>query len=279
LQGSRERRAKRTGVEIQSTKNEVPSTKYQVPSTKYQVPSTKYQVLYSRRDVEMKYIWLIVSITIVLVLWYGVRFAGCSRNVSGETVTFIEPQDSNFVPVRVQRYRPSSLSFSKKTSGVRLPKGVKERNVRQVVSLELQPDAVNGDSLSFKRQYRGLSHKIDIIETKSGEIFVLKDSLLTGVSVTRFEPRLFSLGLRFGIGCSIAQAENERLRILPMGIISFVDWNIGDVNFHAPIITADYEGVGIGMQTQLYHDIYFGLVRNWNYKGGEGMKAEVGFVF
>ncbi len=230
----------------------------------------------------MKRGWIVPIFIVMVVISFVIKFIGCGKSAKNENVVVTVPGDSNFTPVQVKSYRPSSLPFSKKTSGVKLPKGVTEKNVKQVVSITLDTDHLYQDSsLEGKKPYGEFPHKIDIIETKAGEIFVAKDSLITLVSVTRFEPQVFSFGLRFGVGCSMGLGitRSPALRVLPMGIISLAEWNIHNYNFHAPIVAFDWDGVGIGIQTQLYHDIYVGVLRSWDFGGGGCIKGEIGVMF
>jgi len=120
----------------------------------------------------------------------------------------------------------------------------------------------------------GPGRRIDIIETKEGEVFVSKDGEITGVSVTDVKPRLLAFPLRLGVGLSIGRRDSNP-RFSPVVVFAPVEW-AGWI--HAPIASADLDGIGIGLQLQVYHDIFLGVTRVWHYEDGVSLKATIAFM-
>jgi hypothetical protein len=208
----------------------------------------------------LKYAGILLALAIALIVLS--EFEGCPKETTYQPNTITVPKDTNFVPIENQTYQPPSVPvLSNKRSGFKLPEGVKETDVKKVISVEVKTDSAE-------------TKTIDIIETKDGEIFIRKDSLIRSVKVTRFEPPVFSFGWRIGAGVSVGY--NDRINFSPSGVFAPVEWYGW---LHAPIVQADLNGVGVGAQFRLYHDVYVGAVKSWNYNEGEQIKAVASFMF
>jgi len=204
----------------------------------------------------LKYIAIIiVATTMVYAL---IRLQSCEKPDQTEEYVAIPP-DTNFAPVVHQTYRPPSLPFSKKSSGVTLPKGLSESDVKRVIRVGIKD--VRDEKI------------VDVIETREGQVYVYRDSSIFSLRVLNFEPAVFRLGLRFGIGIDLA-ARNQSARVSPAAVFAPFQW-LGFV--HLPTIVADLEGVGVGGQIRLYHDIFFGAARIWRYD--EGTQAKITLVY
>ena len=193
----------------------------------------------------------------VIILFIVIRVTSWVTPPDVHTVTV--PKDTTFTPVEHQTYQPPSLPFTGKHSPVRLPSNVSEKDVERVVTVET-------DS----------AHPVNIIETKDGEVYVAKDSTVKRITVTTFTPPLFSFGLRFGAGLSVAKRGNQAA-LSPVGVFAPIEWSGW---LHAPIGTVDFDGIGVGAQTRVYHDIFLGLSKvAWKFEGGDELKLTASFMF
>lgn len=208
----------------------------------------------------LKYIAIIVACGTLIVMVVKLRSCGTSPN---QSATISVPADSVFAPIVSRSYQPPSLPFSKKTIGIKLPKGITERDVKKVTTVTVR-DVPHEPS-----------KRINIIETNSGETFVEKDSSVESVIVTRVQRPLFVVGLSFGFGISIGATSENRPGVSPLAIVAILEW-FGDL--HAPVLVADLDGIGIGGQYRLYHDVFVGASRCWRYEGGSRVKATVAYV-
>ncbi len=207
----------------------------------------------------LKYAAIIVACLTALVTLSRLR--GCSGPEGGRQSTVV-PSDSNFTAVTRQDYRPPSSPLSNKRLDVALPKGVKEKDVRKVTSIQVSNVPAHPPK------------KIDIIETRHGETFVAKDSSIQSVTVTVIEPQLLSLSLRFGFGMTLSRIKNAAV-VSPAAIMAPVEWS-GWI--HAPTIVADLDGIGPGAQVSIYHDLYVGAARLWLYEGGDRLKLSLAYM-
>lgn len=208
----------------------------------------------------LKYGAIILACVTLLVVLNRVK--GCSPFQDGPQSTTVPP-DSSFAPVTRKNYQPPSLPFSKKRLDVRLPRGLEEKDVKRVISLEVSDVPVRPPK------------KIDIIETVSGEIFIERDSSVQSVSVTQVEPQIVSVAARFGCGFTVSKV-NSSLALSPSAVLAPVEWS-GWI--HAPTIVADLDGVGPGAQLQLYHDLHVGAARLWRYEGETQLKLSLAYMF
>lgn len=208
----------------------------------------------------LKYVAIIIACGTLIVL--AVCIKGCSSNPI--TLRSIQvPRDSNFTPIVRGSYRPPSTPFSKKKLPVDLPSGIRERDVKQVITI--------GFDTSSHRPPK----TVDIIETKTGEVFVLKDSAIKSVSVTVIEAPIFAVDLRFGVGLSIGVNGESHIHVSPAAIMAPFEWSGW---LQAPIVVADLDGVGVGAQMRFYHDVYVGASRIWRYDLGTQAKINLNFV-
>lgn len=185
--------------------------------------------------------------------------AGCGGGAAF-TVPFTSvPADSNFAPVTHQTYRPPLIGPAKPPA--ELPKNVRTKDVRRTIGLKLKTGEI-----------------INVIEMNDGEIAVRKDSILESITATDFAPPIVAADLRFGLGLSIvpSPSQGEGLRVGLVASFSPLTWY---GRLQAPICTADPECIGFGAQIFVYHDIAAGIVRTWNYAGGDGIKVMLQFEF
>lgn len=203
-------------------------------------------------------------IALGILIMIGVKLYDVFIAPEPENVVTIEtPADTNFVPVEKQTYQPPSFFFSKKTSGKKLPRGVKEEVVARVLTVKM---VAPNDSI----------YELDIIETKDGDVFIAKDDPeVKSVRVLTFAPKVFDINVRFGLGLS-AGLRNEQVRIMPCGVMSLCEW-WGAVQ--APSLAADFDGVGPAIGVKLYHDIYLGAAWMWGYDGSRQIKASLSYMF
>jgi hypothetical protein len=202
---------------------------------------------------------IIVCATIVFIV---LQMKSCGKKAS-VSASVSSPTDSNFSQISHEEYKPSSLPFSGKKAPVNLPEGVEEKDVQRVVSIEV------------KDVPKSEPKKIDVVETKSGEIYVAKDTSVVSVKVTEFEPKLFDFDLRFGVGLSVG-LPSSGVRLSPAAVAAPIVW-AGFI--HAPIVVADLDGLGVGAQARLYHDIFVGAARFWRYDGGNQYKVLLSLIF
>jgi hypothetical protein len=175
-----------------------------------------------------------------------------------DEVTITVQKDSTFAPIEHRSYQPSVLPFSSKKPPVKLPSNVRERDVERVVTVETEP-----------------GKPIDIIETKDGEVYVAKDTMISRVVVTKFQPPLFAFGLRFGAGLSVSRRGNQAV-VSPSAVFAPLEWNGW---LHLPSGVIDLDGIGVGGQARIYHDIYLGAAKVWRYDDGTALKLTATFMF
>ena len=190
-----------------------------------------------------------VVIAAILVVVVIVRVNSCMDTLQGvETNRTVTPADSSFNQIEHQVYRPPSLPFSKKTSGVKLPQGVREEDVARVTRLK----------------WRGFEHPTDVIELKTVEIFVKKDAELEEVTVLEFVPPVFRVGLFPAAGISFPSSSQSRTGVVsPVGSLALVEW-YGIIRL--PSLSVDLDGMGVGGQVKLYHELYAGPLILWRYE-------------
>jgi hypothetical protein len=200
---------------------------------------------------------LLVGLAIVLIVKVNSWI-----NPPDEPHTIVVPGDSAFTPIEHDHYQPPSLPFTGKKSPFKLPSNVSERDVDRVVTVETR-----GDSSG--------KHPIHIIETKDGEIYVEKDSTISRVTVTEFQPPLFSFGLRFGGGLSVSK-HGERAVVSPCAVFAPLEWSGW---LHLPTAVVDLDGMGFGAQARVYHDIFLGISNLKRYDEGTMLKASLVYMF
>ncbi|TAK57862.1 MAG: hypothetical protein EPO24_09345 [Bacteroidetes bacterium] len=213
----------------------------------------------------LKYIAIILVCGIVLVIISQVKsFFDKPTPFEGTSQSFtVKPQDERFTETEYREHTVSSNPFSDKTLKGKLPRGITENDVEQTVDV-IYKFGDEFDTLEF-------------IETKDGQVFIKKDSAIKFVSVTKFEPPVFSFCMKYGIG--VTAGLRNGLHLSPSASLALAEWNIARLNFHAPIITADLDGIGAGAQMQLYHDFSFGTIYTWGWSGERELKASLNFMF
>ncbi len=220
----------------------------------------------------LKYIAFILMCSVALVGILQLRDCGTTRDTSSLMPTQIrKPADTSFIPVEHTVYQPPSLPFSKKNSGVRIPDGLKERDIAKVINL-----TIDKRKLPFEEASAGHDSliQLDVIETLEGEIFVKNEPPLRFVRVTEFEPPLVYFAMNVGAGVT-ARIDDRRVKFSPACACSFVRWNISGLNLQAPLLVADFNGVGMGAQIKIYHDFYAGCHYQWYFVGERRIQYEI----
>lgn len=211
----------------------------------------------------MKWLKLAIGIVLLIVAIAAIlRVNSCVNDWHGVGRLNVDvPRDSSFMPTDHRHYQPPSLPGLSTLVGspppAKLPKGVRERDVHRVVSLEL----------------RERKKSIGIIEMKDGTVFVAKDSAIQNVTITDYEAPILSFGIFPGIGLSLGPQ-----RVSPLAKISLIElWGIGRL----PMLTADLDGAGIGGEFRLYHDIYIGSALVWRYEDmtARSLKLTINYNF
>jgi hypothetical protein len=222
----------------------------------------------------LKYIAIIFCC--VLLVYLLAQLRSCSSH--NRVADVLTPADSNYSPIRVEHYRPSSLPFGTHPippliqggDAITLPRGVKEKDVKRVITIALKSLPMQkGDGL------------IDIVEMKDGSVYTPKDSAVAAVTIREFDPPIFDLAMRFGIGISVGttfppEAGENRATFAPCASFAPVQW-FSTVNL--PVLNVDWDGVGAAFDARLYHDIFLGAARQWKYDGDNAVKATVCFYF
>ena len=188
---------------------------------------------------------LIALLALGLYLYLNIR--SCTKSVPQKTVNNVEtPTDSSFIPVKKETYTPPTVpAIEKRRLPVRLPKGVTETDVKQVITVTERP-AAKGSS-----QSKVPGHDIDIIETNDGEIYVEKDSTIESVTQIRVLPQFFTLEVGIALGANTSLDK----RVRPQ-----VSWSLGTWAgcVHFPVLTGDPDGISFGADTRVYHDFFLG---------------------
>jgi len=203
-----------------------------------------------------KYIAIIIACGTLIYVIVTVRSCVDGRMPEDGAILHV-PKDSGFSPIAQQEYRPPSLPFSRRRLQVKLPAGVSERDVRRVVTVRVR------DSSGARR--------LSIIEARSGETYVPRDSAILGVEVTDVLSPIFAVGVRFGIGLTATPT-----RLSPAAFLALVEW---DGWLQVPVAVADLDGLGIGGQLRIYHDICFGATHLWRFDQSTQAKATLSIMF
>jgi len=206
-----------------------------------------------------------IIFVIALALVVVAKWRGCSKPLESTSGTITMPNDTNYIPVKHEEAQPSSLPWAKNKLGVKLPEGVKEKDVKKITNIEYRTS--NGDS--------GQTKEVSIIETKSGEIFVRKDSSIQSVTEIIIKPPLVEFSLTFGVGLSLTK-RGEFFRPMPCGTFTPVCWSGW---LKAPLLAVDFEGIGLGAAVKLYHDIDIGAAKIYNFGESSQLKLIVTYNF
>ena len=205
----------------------------------------------------LKYISIIVVCAAVIYLIF--QFRNCSKSTVSNPGVTVVPKDTNFQAVKQEVYRiPWALS-TRKNPKVKLPVNIKEKDVKNVITVETKEKPGN---------------PVDIISTNDGGIYVNKDSSISSVTVTSYQPPFFDIGLKFGAGISLGY--NNRVTVSPVVTVALGHWYGW---LQAPVAAVDLDGLGLGMQAKLYNDIYGGAYKLWRYDSGSQIKLTLNYVF
>ncbi len=199
---------------------------------------------------------VILVCVVILVLMFKLERCGEENPHAASGGSVVVPRDTSFAGIRQESYRPPSVPFSSKHLPAKLPEGVSERDVRQVTTIEVRSVPANPPK------------KIDIVETNEGDVYVMKDSSIVSVTLTTIEPPIFVLQARLGVGASFAPAGGN-LTISPAVGFFPVEW-LGWLEL--PAAFADKDGVGLGAEARIYHDIFAGVSHLWRYGGTSQVK-------
>jgi hypothetical protein len=222
----------------------------------------------------MKWLKLAAAVVLLIVAIVAVsRFNSCMNNWRGIGKTSTDtPKDSSFMPIEHRHYQPPSLPGLTNLVGIpptapaKLPKGVSEKDVKRVLTLNV----------------RELSKPINVIEMKDDRVFVEKDSGLVSVGVTDYVPPIVQFGFYPGVGISIGKvgtsAPTFPMRFSPLATVAVADW-WGLVR--VPCIAADLDGIGISASAKIYYDFYIGVAMLWKYEDTSQrvLKATIAYNF
>lgn len=186
-------------------------------------------------------LWIILAV-IVGALVVGLRNCG---NPPRQMAGVVTPLDSNYLPVRVEQYRPPSLPFEHANPPVkRLPVGVREKDVRRVVTIAK------------------ISGPLQLVETNDGMIYLPKDSSTSSITVTNYLPPVFEFSPEIFGGISLGLG-GESFSVLPSAGISVFNM-CGSL--HVPVIAVNPYGLGVGAGVQVIGNYYVGFSRDlWNW--------------
>jgi hypothetical protein len=189
----------------------------------------------------LKYFSVIVVAITIAYICITVKDCGAVEDSSGRVII---PADSGFLPSIHHNYRPKSTPFEKPIKPVsRLPKGIKESDVKRVISVR-KPK---------------LNDTTVIIETRDDGIFIPRqDSIEAQVSVTDYLPQILSFGIYPAIGLTL----DVQMQFSPSVSICFLKI---EGKILAPVFAADIRSVGIGIGYQFYHEISVSAISMWNY--------------
>lgn len=148
----------------------------------------------------------------------------------GDGSVFI-PQDSSFVPVVKQEYRPRSTPFERSVKApAPMPKDAPEANVARTVAIvkRIPVDSVGN----------AVVDTTFIVITKDGNIFVPKQQgIKTDVGVWEFLPPILEWNLFLSAGVNISKSLSPSAAVAPLKIMGKVT---------LPSLIIDPDGIGIG---------------------------------
>jgi len=179
--------------------------------------------------------WLLIGAIILAIIVVASFLKECRERGVQEYLP-----DSSFVTPRHETYRPSSIPFVKKTSGIKLPQGLSEGEVKKVTRLRWKDGKTT-----------------EVIEDKEGRVYVAKDDELSAVEVVEFKPPAVAIDFSPGLGVSAG-----RNGLSPFAKISFVSF-YDVVRF--PMLGADKDGAGVGIEAIVYHNISIGVLQVWQF--------------
>lgn len=198
-----------------------------------------------------KYAAIVVVAVVVLIV--VLRITDCTSSLPivkgrvGETVT-VSPADSSFAPILLRSFTPPlplpGLSNPQAGVPARLPRGVRNKDVLQVVSLNI----------------KGIDRPVDVIITKEGDVHVEKFPGLESVTSTTYNPEVIAFTLSAGIGVTLPFSEDGLSPSVKLSLLEIGGW------LKVPSVVADLHGIGLGAEGKLYHDFYLGGAVMWSYE-------------
>ena len=173
----------------------------------------------------------------------------------------VQNGDTNYTPVIKEKERPKSLPTD---SGIKekLPAGVRQEDVSRII--DLVPTDRTGDFLPDK--------PAEIIETKSGEVYVRKDSAFALVKVIDIEEPIVRPGIFFFVGMTATVNDG----LAPAIGASLLVW---DGKFGIPFVAADTKGISAGGDYIFHKDLGIGIGRRFDYKGGGELEAKFAYYW
>lgn len=203
----------------------------------------------------LKYITWIVLAVVALVIVF--RVTGLFKGGTSEDVTITTPSDSTFLPIHKREFKPPSIPFERRTKPpVRLPKGVRERDVARAIVITKSGRGRTSSDLTALRDTTRM------IELKNGAIFVEGvEGTETRVEEITYVPPILSWDFFTSAGVSIGRSE-ERFLFSPMLAVSPLQIS-GVVQL--PLLIADINGVGIGAGYR-YDNFVFGITSHWQFE-------------
>lgn len=183
----------------------------------------------------------VLALAVVIILLLGDRLR-CRPGDEGFIVH--APPDSSYMPVLRRQYSPpppliGGLTTRRSAAPLKkLPQGVAELDVQRVVRLRIK------DS----------NKPVTIVELRDGSVLVERDSVVEVVEVIEYERPAVAFGLFPGIGITGTMRGGDA-RVVPMLKLSFAEL-FGRVRL--PMVVADTDGIGLGVETRLYHDLFIG---------------------
>ena len=198
----------------------------------------------------------IVAIVIAAVGYLASRISSCLGEQDSSTVVVKQDPTGKFEDVHSGTYRPPSIPVIEKKGQSPLPAGIDERHVDRVVKIHL----VERDAA------------LSIVEMKTGEILVERDSIIDHVEVVDFTPPFLLFEIRFGLGLSIGPDADHSWIIRPAASASVIEV-AGRVR--VPTAILDTRHFGLALQVRLYHEIWAGAGVFWQFSDLERRSVRV----
>jgi hypothetical protein len=191
--------------------------------------------------------WTVTAaVVMAAVAFVASRISSCLGEPGASTVVVKRDPSEKFEDVHSRTYRPPSIPVIEKKGQSPLPAGIDERQVERVVKLHI----AERDT------------PLLVVQMKTGEILVERDSLISHVEVVDFTPPFVSFELRFGLGLSFGPEPEERWAVRPIASASIMEL-AGAVRL--PVVMIDTRHFGVGCDTRAYHEIWAGAGVFWEY--------------
>lgn len=185
-------------------------------------------------------LWAAIAAIIIAAVGYlASRISSCLGEQDSSTVVVKQDPTGKFEDVHSGTYRPPSIPVIEKKGQSPLPAGIDERQVDRVVKIHL----TERDTA------------LSIVELKTGEVLVERDSIIDRVEVIDFSPPLLLFDIRFALGLSSGSEEDGNWSVRPAASASFMEL-AGAVRI--PVVLVDTRHVGLGCSTRIYHEIWAG---------------------